>query len=516
MSIASSKKHAWLEEATSIKPTLLKRKIRPIQLVRPERDNESFQGWRMAPCGKPEEAFAEFRGRTWETVFDFGEHCVGRVSVKMEGVVDCPQRINFIFGETPAEIGESFDSYQGSLGKAWLQEESVVFDLLPASYTLPRRYAFRYLKVSGDLNAPAGKARLADLTCETESSADYTNIKPLGGEVEDSLRKIDSIALKTLANCMQDVFEDGPKRDRRLWLGDYRLQALLNYRSFKNYALAKRCLLLFAGLSDDNDRVPTCLFHTPEPHPGNNHIFDYISLFGASILEYAEASGDWNLAQELWPLALRQTEIVLSESGPDDIFQNKAKWWCFIDWNNALDRTCAEQAVSIFCLKSTASLARALGHKEKAAELEQHAARLSAAALKHLYDPKKGVFVSGPERQVSWASQLWMCIAGVVEGETAANAIRTALSDSGAQKAVSPYLHHYLVEAMIRCGMKTEAFEHIKSYWGKMADLGADTFWEVFDPENQKLSPYGSHLMNSCCHAWSCTPSYFIRGGKES
>jgi hypothetical protein len=25
------------------------------------------------------------------------------------------------------------------------------------------------------------------------------------------------------------------------------------------------------------------------------------------------------------------------------------------------------------------------------------------------------------------------------------------------------------------------------------------------------LSPYGDHHINSYCHAWSCTPSYFIR-----
>lgn len=31
-------------------------------------------------------------------------------------------------------------------------------------------------------------------------------------------------------DCMQSVFEDGPKRDRRLWLGDLRLQALASLK----------------------------------------------------------------------------------------------------------------------------------------------------------------------------------------------------------------------------------------------------------------------------------------------
>ncbi|MBA0900693.1 sugar hydrolase, partial [Escherichia coli] len=42
---------------------------------------------------------------------------------------------------------------------------------------------------------------------------------------DPQLKAIDDVAVRTLKNCMQEVFEDGPKRDRRLWLGDLRLQA---------------------------------------------------------------------------------------------------------------------------------------------------------------------------------------------------------------------------------------------------------------------------------------------------
>jgi alpha-L-rhamnosidase len=44
-----------------------------------------------------------------------------------------------------------------------------------------------------------------------------------------------------------------------------------------------------------------------------------------------------------------------------------------------------------------------------------------------------------------------------------------------------------------------------------MISDGADTFWELYNPDDKKLSPYGSNLINSYCHAWSCTPTYFIR-----
>ncbi|MDE3915860.1 hypothetical protein JA521_26325 [Klebsiella pneumoniae] len=58
---------------------------------------------------------------------------------------------------------------------------------------------------------------------------------------------------------------------------------------------------------------------------------------------------------------------------------------------------------------------------------------------------------------------------------------------------------------------KPGAQDVVLGYWGIMAEYGVDTFWEAFDPHNPKASPYGAMQINSYCHAWSCTPAYFIR-----
>ena len=91
---------------------------------------------------------------------------------------------------------------------------------------------------------------------------------------------------------MQDVFEDGPKRDRRLWLGDLRLQALANYETFKNYDLVKRCLYLFAGQTKDNGQVSACLFTEPEVIADDTFLLDYSMFFGATLYDYYQASKD--------------------------------------------------------------------------------------------------------------------------------------------------------------------------------------------------------------------------------
>ena len=72
-------------------------------------------------------------------------------------------------------------------------------------------------------------------------------------------------------------------------------------------------------------------------------------------------------------------------------------------------------------------------------------------------------------------------------------------------------MHHYVMEAMVKLGMMDEALAFMKNYWGGMVEKGADTFWEIYVPSDATTTCYDDHMMNSFCHAWSCSPSYFIR-----
>ncbi|MEI6521028.1 MAG: hypothetical protein WCO98_13455, partial [bacterium] len=78
-------------------------------------------------------------------------------------------------------------------------------------------------------------------------------------------------------------------------------------------------------------------------------------------------------------------------------------------------------------------------------------------------------------------------------------------------KPNGPYLYHHVIHAMLLSGLKTEATEILKWYWGGMIERGATTFWEVFRPGTDRFSAYGNFLIDSYCHAWSATPAYLIR-----
>lgn len=134
-----------------------------------------------------------------------------------------------------------------------------------------------------------------------------------------------------------------------------------------------------------------------------------------------------------------------------------------------------------------------------------------AAARRELWDERLGRFVSGESRQISWASQAWLALAGVPTPEDARALWPRRQAHPAARQPVTPYLHHQVVEAMWRSGLREEALEYLERYWGGMMDCGADTSWEVWVPTKERESPYRSHLMNTYCTAWSCTPSWFLR-----
>ncbi|WP_339287575.1 sugar hydrolase [Paenibacillus sp. FSL E2-0201] len=504
----------YVEKAEQGIPALHRQIVYPERVIEVVEDKDAFQGWSTQATGSIEGLKEQSFGKNDRFVLDFGGHQVGylQLSVKPTGSPpDAPLRLKLVFGEMPCEIGESFEDYEGWLSRSWLQEEIINVDVLPCEIKLPRRYTFRYLKVTVLETSIKYKVAFPDIHCEAVTSADASVLEPLPGSVPEELRRMDRIALRTLENCMQTVFEDGPKRDRRLWIGDLRLQALVNYETFRNNELVKRCLYLFGGMTLAGGEAGACIFEQPRPHVDDTYFFDYSLFFTATLHDYYKATGDMETLQELWPLAWEQLELAYKKVGSTGIIEEAAAARSFIDWHGELDKQAAAQGVFIYCLKRGHRLALDLDLQEAADLLAERIERLSQAAITELYDEQTGLFASGEQRQISWASQVWMVLAEILGQKGNHRLLERLLAESPAIRPNTPYMFHHLIEALFVAGCKELAVQQMHAYWGKMVEQGADTFWEVFNPEDDKLSPYGSHLINSYCHAWSCTPSYFIR-----
>lgn len=446
---------------------------------------------------------------------DFGDHYTGRLSFTLGYVSypDAPVQVHIKFAETLQELAADFTTIETGLCRSWLQQETVYIDF-PRRVDLPRRYAFRYIQVT--VEATPQLVTLSDFLVKTESCADIASVPPLNSD-DEQLVVLDRIGVKTTAECMQRVFEDGPKRDRRLWLGDLRIEALVNYYTFKNMDIVKKCLYLFAASAVPGERMTAAIFENDETAletPG--HLLDYALFFGVSLNEYHMYSGDCETTDELFDIAHDQFLTVEKELDQRDLLvQNPCEWWCFIDHVNQ-KKSAAAQAIFIYSCEHMRQLCRRTGREAEEAYYEKLIGRLRRAAVKYLYDEKNNVFLSdvGAEK-LSVHTQIWMILADAVTGEKAKQLLGRTMADKDMIQPVSPYMHHFVLEAMMHLGMKEEARAFIMGYWGKMAELGADTYWEVYLPGDRVQTTYGNEgtdpSITSYCHGWSCSVTYFTR-----
>jgi len=503
----------WLRKAEDSKPVLTETVKKPVRIVKSVANSKAFQGWEIVENGSVNDFYANSIRKQSGVVLDFGEHLTGyftcSLSLHNSSDSDAPVRLRFTFGETAAEISVPFEPYTGGLSRAWLQDEVVTVDDVPNRIAISRRVSFRYLKIEV-LAHSSFDFKIDDMSVRAQTSAASTP-DPLAANTPSLIAAIDRVGLATLKECMQTVYEDGTKRDLRLWIGDLYLEALANSYSYKNHGLTKRCLYLFAGLAAPSGLLHCAVFDHPEPHPQKGqHILDYALLYNSTLLDYLKNTSDRETVLDLWTVAVKQVEIAKTYIG-DDMMYNDKPIWIFFDWKDNFDRTASLQGLLVKTFKDTYELAKLLGKEKEISDLPDYIKRLVKAARKNMYDPKSGLALSGKSRQTSYLSQAWMTLGGVFTDKEAQRALKTVLADTTAVYPGSPYATHFLIEAMLACGMKQEAKDYMIAYWGDMVRKGADTFWEVYDPHNDFASPYNFYPVNSYCHAWSCTPVYFIR-----
>lgn len=484
----------------------------PQRVIKFDKDDSQYFGVRAAPA---ECTIDQLPSKTWgkgdEFILDFGVHMVGYISFRLESRgshMDAPCRLRLTFGESPFDVTLGMDNVKTWISTSWLPDEVINIDMCPELVTLRRRYSFRFLRVEVIDTSPLFKVVFSDIKCECVSAISQTHPLEALDFGDELLRKIDHVSVSTLRDCMQTVFEDGPRRDRRLWSGDLRLQALANYSTFKDFNLVKRCIFQFAAVVREDDSVPACVFEQPQLTPSSDYIVDFDALFAAIVNDYVVASGDTAAGHDLWPTVLGCIKRAISHLDPDThaFDETKGEGWKFLDWQPGLEHSAGEHGVLLYCLKAANALAKVLGKKAPFVDLVAQ----MAEAAKTFLSPEN-VFVSGPKGQVSYASASWLVLAEAFPKDVAQTALLNTLSHPEALKPLTPYLWHHICDALATVGCYDKCIEIMTDYWGGMVKAGADTFWECYNPADPKASPYGDVRNNSFCHAWSCTPTYLLR-----
>ncbi|KAJ4245204.1 hypothetical protein NW762_014074 [Fusarium torreyae] len=511
---ATTARQLYFEDvANSLLPNLHRWTRTPQRIVSFEKcsDASSFFGFKASSA--PHEISnlpSLFWGKGSEFILDFGIHMVGHLSFHLSCVgnnMDAPCRLRFTFGESPFDVVLGMDNVDTWISTAWLPDEIINIDTCPQTIRLPRRYSFRYLRVQIIDTSPKFQVSFSQVECQATSAVSQNQQIQAVKFQDQLLQDVDHVCISTLRDCMQTVFEDGPRRDRRLWIGDLRLQALANYSTFCDFSLVKRCIFQFVAVKRKDGSLPACVFEKPRLTASTDYIVDYDTLFAAVVYDYVEASGDIETGHILWTEVLDCPKRLLNGLNPITyVFESKRnKDFIFLDWATGLDKSAGAHGLLLYSLKAIDRLAEKLGYESPYSGLIQRMTDVCNVFL------KDGVFISGEKGQVSYASAAWLVLSSAFPIQVARKALLATLAHPEAAKPLTPYLWHHVCAALASVGCYDECVDLIKTYWGGMVKAGADTFWECYNEDDAKASPYGDVRNNSWCHAWSCTPTYLLR-----
>lgn len=493
-----------MTKSEQYKRELKHRRIDPVAIVEIDEDPKSFQGYSVRKVG--DATFPIILERN-EVILDFGSHYTGYLHMDLnsgceEHIPDSPTNLTFNFAEMPLELMETIEDNPYSLSIGWLQNDFKTVAFMPYSGSLERRYSFRYLRIKR-VDSVRFPIALESIWLDSVSAVELESVAPLNS-ADPLLNEIDRISLKTLAECEQDVFEDGPKRDRRLWIGDLRLQALVDYDTFRNLDLIRRCLYLFAEHTNKAGLVAPCVFPDTKPYVDQWILTDYCLCFGLCLQDYLENTGDKTLPDELYDVAEFQVRYTANAF---DRATGRIESPFFID-HGGCDKSVASLGYFAYTLRRMILLAEAL---ERPSEwMVSLLAEVDAALLNKKRDAETGLFVAD-NGELSWHSQVWAALSGALSAEEARRLLEDTVKADPAVRMTSPFMTHYYLEALCSCGLEDKAMEEIRSYWGGILKAGFDCCPECFDERNERLSPYTHPVLNSACHAWSCTPTYWIR-----
>ncbi|MGH7893293.1 MAG: hypothetical protein ACREQL_01415, partial [Candidatus Binatia bacterium] len=434
------------------------------------------------------------------TMVDFGEELVGHLTIRGEG----PLRVTLGPGESELEARDFDDRTENPLRVAAL--------FGPGIWRDPRRAALRHVAVRNDGTVPVTfELGLDAFEIDLEQRGTFRCADPLLDQIYETARR-------TVVRCTHDYVEDGPKRDRLLWLGDLAATADVFGLAIGDLRPLRRSLLLAAATQLRTGALPGV-----GPHPNDLVVADYIPQWVLAARAQALYSGDLETADLLMPTVGRALQFVLERVGPEGLVgpEEETDWWVFLDWNRRepfgapVEKRGYVTVLSLMtaaALRAGADLAAWLGRDRQADVWNARASLLLERTFERAWhDDLRAIvdWVRGGERtrHVSRYTTAWALLTGLGDAaQRAAMADVLAHPAGRAEPTTTGYGQTYNVAALFEAGRPGAALALVRRYWGSMLERGATTFWESFDPEEDRateLDLYGRRYGVSRCHGWS-------------
>jgi hypothetical protein len=392
-----------------------------------------------------------------QVILDFGGEIAGYLRLRIAS--DGFSRVRLHYGETLSEclhlpprtalltrmITEDYDVAPGTR-----EMESIV------------RQGFRFVKI--EFFDCESKVELSDVSVKTSSYP--VNYLGYFSCSDRSLNAIWQAARKTLHLCMQEYYLDGIKRDRFMWVGDTRLEALVNYYLFGDAELFKYCWRGAAASQSSDGGIGSALGE------GTSILWDYVAWWIIALQDYYRHTGDHTFIKELSTPINQAAAWLISKRDPADglirIPDEKGHGW-FYTLNGKAGKDPEFNALFKRAMAAAAETADLTGKKSLGEKYRAQAAQTKRALTK-LPPPHD-------------------------DPGTMTNSLAS----------------FDLTETMFRAGKATEALAFIKARWQPMLDCGSDSFWEALPEIGEtpfaEKKKWDAYNYRSHCHGWTAGPA---------
>ena len=341
-------------------------------------------------------------------------------------------------------------------------------------------------------------ARLAEYPLET--SRQLSTSDPL-------LAGIITLCEETLRACLLDGFIDSAWRESAQWVGDALPQALVMAAMCDDVRPLRRVIEMAAQGAYPDGVLPSVL-------PGEAHaytVLDYNFVWVELLNLYRQLGGDEEFVAAMWPTLVRLLDRFHQDLNPAGLLISQPGRRLFLDWSPQSRRepSTVYNLHYLLALLQAVQLAEARGEADKTDCWEARAAALHTAVRaafwnqSRWYDDLEGTTFS------QLAAALALLGGAAVPGEEAglleALAARSLdpddTFDPNRMVLASPFMHHYVFEALRRGGQSRQVVEIIRQRWGRWVQGGYPTAWENWNVD----FPDGSQ-----CHAFSAHPRYHL------
>ncbi|KAI1873997.1 uncharacterized protein JN550_002576 [Neoarthrinium moseri] len=331
-------------------------------------------------------------------------------------------------------------------------------------------------------------------------------------------RKLWDISINTLKNCMHETYEDCPFYEQNQFAMDSRSQILFTYFLSRDDRLARKAMQdFYASRREDG------LVETHFPNPGRTINIPTFSLFWVLMVhDHMVYFGDEKLVEYYAggvDGVLNYFDARINELGLVGKFEPDC--WAFVDWVDdwhtpgigfrgmavpkcyySKGSATYHSLVYAYVLLHAAECMVFIGRRDTALAYRRRHQSVLQAIRQHCFDPATGLFLDGPGStgELSQHTQIFAVLAGLVEGQEAAQLIRRAILERehlGLAKA-SFAMGFYLFRAASKAGVYEDCWDTLIQPWKKMIADNLTTWAE------------SESTMRSDCHGWSATPLWEI------